>query len=150
MRAVVQRVSEASVTVEGKVSGSIERGLLVYLGVYREDDESDLSYIVRKIANLRIFTDAEGKMNRCIQEESGKILLVSQFTLCAITTKGNRPSFNPAAPPARAEAVYEKAAEHLRTLGLEVQTGMFGAHMKVDYINDGPVTIILDSHDIQK
>jgi len=150
MRAVVQRVSEASVTVEGKVSGSIERGLLVYLGVYREDDESDLSYIVRKIANLRIFTDAEGKMNRCIQEESGKILLVSQFTLCAITTKGNRPSFNPAAPPDRAEAVYEKAAEHLRTLGLEVQTGMFGAHMKVDYINDGPVTIILDSHDIQK
>lgn len=150
MRAVVQRVSDASVTVDGQVSGSIERGILVYLGVYREDDESDLSYIVRKIANLRICTDQEGKMNRCILQESKKVLLVSQFTLCAITTKGNRPSFNPAAQPETAQAFYEQVADQLRDLGLEVQTGIFGAHMKVAYSNDGPVTIILDSHDIQK
>ncbi|MBN2859751.1 MAG: D-tyrosyl-tRNA(Tyr) deacylase [Sphaerochaetaceae bacterium] len=150
MRAVVQRVSDASVTVDDQVTGSIERGILVYLGVYREDNGSDLSYIVRKVANLRIFTDQEGKMNRCILQESGKILLVSQFTLCAITTKGNRPSFNPAAPPEMAQDLYEQAADQLRDLGLEVQTGIFGAHMKVGYINDGPVTIILDSHDIQK
>ncbi len=150
MKAVVQRVIDASVTVQGNVSGSIERGLLVYLGVCRDDDEADLSYIVRKIAALRIYTDQEGKMNRCIQDESNSILLVSQFTLCAITTKGNRPSFNPAAPPETARTVYEKAAEGLRSLGIEVQTGIFGAHMKVAYVNDGPVTIILDSHDIQK
>ncbi len=150
MKAVVQRVTQASVTVNDTISGAIESGLLVYLGVYEDDVEKDLAYIIRKLIGLRIFTDDEGKMNLSVQDTGGSILLVSQFTLCAVTTKGNRPSFNLAAVPDSAEVIYEEAAHALKAHGLHVETGVFGAHMRVSYTNEGPVTIILDSKDIKK
>jgi D-tyrosyl-tRNA(Tyr) deacylase len=150
MRAVIQRVSEASVSVDSVISGSITSGLLVYLGVGNDDTIKDLEYIVRKVSSLRIFTDENGKMNRSIREESSQILLVSQFTLCAITTKGNRPSFNYAADPKIAKEYYLKAIELLEKENLEVKTGVFGASMRVSYTNEGPVTIWLDSKEIVK
>ncbi len=150
MKAVVQRVSDASVSVEGKVTGHIDKGLLVYLGVFVSDNENDLDYIVRKIAALRIFRDKEDKMNLSVDKVSSQILMISQFTLCAITTKGNRPSFNNAALPREANIMYEKAIDKLAQRGLIVESGIFGADMKVRYTNDGPVTIILDSTDVSK
>ncbi|NCB01356.1 MAG: D-tyrosyl-tRNA(Tyr) deacylase [Spirochaetia bacterium] len=150
MIAVVQRVSDASVSVDQKVCGAIDRGLLVYLGVLTTDSTTDLDYIIRKIAALRIFKDAEDKMNLSVDKVSSKVLIISQFTLCAITTKGNRPSFNNAAPPEEATLMYEKAIDGLKKLNLHVESGIFGADMKVRYTNDGPVTIILDSHDVAK
>jgi len=150
MIAVVQRVSDASVCVDNKVTGSIDIGLLVYLGVFQGDETSDLEYIVRKIAALRIFKDENDKMNLSVDKVSSKILIISQFTLCAITTKGNRPSFNNASPPKEAQLFYENAITRLKEMNLDVESGIFGADMKVRYTNDGPVTIILNSHDVRK
>lgn len=145
MRAVVQRVESCSVHVEGDLCGSIGAGLLVYLGVEEGDLSKDLDYLVEKISGLRIFTDEAGKMNRSVQDIEGEILLVSQFTLCADTRKGKRPSYNRAADPDLARELYLKAVEQFADRGIPCKTGRFGAHMKVSYINDGPVTILLDS-----
>jgi D-tyrosyl-tRNA(Tyr) deacylase len=147
MKALVQRVSEASVTVEGKTVSSIKRGFLVLLGVMKGDGKAEMDYLIRKVANLRIFHDKEGKMNLSLKDISGEALVVSQFTLAAETRKGNRPSFTEAEAPERAEAVYGEFIERLRAEGIKVQGGVFAAHMKVSLVNDGPVTIMLDSSD---
>jgi D-tyrosyl-tRNA(Tyr) deacylase len=147
MRALIQRVSQASVTVEGRVVGEIGAGLLVLLGVGAGDGPADEAYLAQKIAHLRIFEDAEGKMNRSVLEVGGAVLLVSQFTLYADTRKGRRPSFISAAPPAEAAGRVEAVAAALRALGLPVATGQFQAHMAVALIHDGPVTHWLDSHE---
>lgn len=147
MRAVLQRVSEASVTVRGETVGSIGAGLLVLLGVAAEDEAADLEYLLKKIPALRIFPDGAGKMNKAVGEVGGAVLVVSQFTLIADTAKGNRPSFFGAAPPARAEALYGELVAGLRRQGLPVETGHFGADMQVRLLNDGPVTILLDSRE---
>jgi D-tyrosyl-tRNA(Tyr) deacylase len=145
MRAVVQRVSGASVTVDTVTVGSIERGLLVYLGVAEHDTSDDVAYLVRKITRMRLFTDEQGKMNRSLDEVGSQMLVVSQFTLCADLSKGNRPSFNPAAAPQKAQALYEQFVEAVREGGFYVATGEFGASMRVTYTNEGPVTIMVDS-----
>lgn len=150
MKAVVQRVSSASVIVLGKTVGSIDKGLLVYLGVEREDTEADLDYMVRKIPNIRMFTDGEGKMNLSVGDVGGQLLVVSQFTLCADMRKGNRPSFNPAAEPKMAETMYLRFVEKVRNKGYVVETGEFGASMKVGYVNEGPVTLIIDTRENMK
>lgn len=147
MRAVIQRVQRASVVAGGETTGSIGSGLLVLLGAGRGDTEEDVRYVARKIADMRIFSDAEGKFNLSLAEVGGAILLVSQFTLYAGTRKGRRPSFTDAAPPERAEALVEQCATIWREEGIHVETGRFGAHMEVSLVNDGPVTIILDSAD---
>jgi D-tyrosyl-tRNA(Tyr) deacylase len=131
--------------VEEREVGRIGRGLLVYLGVEREDEEQDLDYIAEKVSGLRIFEDQAGKMNLSVGDVAGEILVVSQFTICADTRKGKRPSYNPAAPPELGKALYERFVEELRSKGYRVATGEFGAVMEVDYINAGPVTILLDS-----
>ncbi|MFW5915498.1 MAG: D-aminoacyl-tRNA deacylase [Planctomycetota bacterium] len=145
MRAVIQRVSEASVEVDNTIVGSIDSGLLVFLGVEEGDTEADLNYIVRKTAELRIFDDSEGKMNLDISEVSGAVLLIPQFTLCADCRRGRRPSFTAAAPPDRAERLCEQCAERLQDRGIPVEEGSFGEHMSVQLDNDGPVTFVLDS-----
>ncbi|MCO4783317.1 MAG: D-tyrosyl-tRNA(Tyr) deacylase [Candidatus Cloacimonetes bacterium] len=145
MIAVLQRVSKASVTVNEKVVGAIEGGFLVLLGVAQEDSQKDLDYIVKKVSNMRVFEDDNEKMNLNLSQVNGKLLLVSQFTLLACTKKGNRPSFNVAAEPKMANEYYEKAITAFEAQGLEVQTGQFGAKMQISLINEGPVTIILDS-----
>lgn len=145
MRAVLQRVSRAEVTVHGERVASIGRGYLVLLGVTHTDDESDARYIADKIASLRLFEDEAGKINLGITDIGGEVLLVSQFTLYADCRKGRRPSFTDAAPPEMADRLYQRVAEMLRDAGLPVQTGVFGAHMQVALVNDGPVTILLDS-----
>ncbi len=145
MRAVVQRVHTCSVTVENKVVGSIQKGLLVYLGVEKEDTDEDLQYLADKIPGLRIFSDSDGKMNLSVQDISGQILVVSQFTLCADTRKGKRPSYNYAASPQMGEQYYNLFVDTVRTKGIKVETGVFGGKMSVSYTNDGPVTILLDS-----
>ena len=150
MRAVLQRVSDASVTVEGAIVGSIEHGLLVYLGVEKGDGEAQVTHMAGKIAAMRIFTDKEGKMNLSVREVGGQVLVVSQFTLCADLRKGNRPSFSPAAEPALANAYYERFVGLLREQGLEVATGSFGSSMRVSYVNEGPVTIIIDAPEALK
>lgn len=150
MIAVVQRVKDASVRVDDEITGSIDEGLLVYLGVFQGDEISDLEYIVRKVASIRIFKDENDKMNLSVDKISSKVLMISQFTLCAITTKGNRPSFNNAADPLEAKQMYEIAIKRLKEMNLHVESGIFGADMKVRYTNDGPVTIIIDSHDVSK
>ena len=142
MVALVQRVSEASVTVDGDVTGSIGPGLLVLLGVHRDDTEAELGWVVNKVANLRIFPDEEGKMNRSLLDIGGEALVVSQFTLYGDTRKGNRPSFIESAPPEQAEALYESFIAALGDLlGRTVPTGVFGAQMDVRLTNDGPVTL---------
>lgn len=148
MRAVVQRVSHASVEVEGKIVGKIDRGLLVLLGVAKADDESAADYLAEKIAGLRIFEDADGKMNLSVKEINGAILAVSQFTLFGDVRRGKRPSFDSAAPPEHARRLYEFFAERIRAHGLRCETGVFQAMMNVSLINDGPVTILLDSERI--
>ena len=144
MRAVCQRVSKARVTVDGEVVGEIEAGLLVLLGVQREDSASEAERLARKVAHLRVFEGATGKFDRSLVDVGGAALVVSQFTLIADTRKGNRPSFTDAAPPEQAEPLYERFCGELRTLGVHVETGVFRARMDVELVNDGPVTIILD------
>lgn len=146
MRAVVQRVSRASVTVDGQVVGQVERGLCVLLGAGGGDGPQDAAYMVEKIANLRIFPDEQGKMNRSVLDLGGGVLVVSQFTLYGDARKGRRPSFVHALEPEAAEALYERLVDELRAAGVShVATGVFGASMQVALVNDGPVTILLDS-----
>ncbi|HEB02399.1 MAG TPA: D-tyrosyl-tRNA(Tyr) deacylase [Nitrospirae bacterium] len=145
MRALIQRVSSASVDVGGKRVSGIGRGLLILLGVMKGDTDDDLKYILRKAANLRIFEDDAGRMNLSVLDTKGEALVVSQFTLAADTRKGNRPSFVSAEAPERAESVYEKFMMELAALGIKVRGGSFGAMMDVSLVNDGPVTILLDS-----
>jgi D-tyrosyl-tRNA(Tyr) deacylase len=146
MRLVIQRVREASVTVEGTVTGQIGPGLLVLVGCAPTDDEAALTWLARKLVNLRIFSDENGQMNRSVRDVGGEMLAVSQFTLLADARKGNRPSYAGAAPPAVAEPLYQRfVALVAQELGRPVPTGIFGADMQVRLLNDGPVTIILDS-----
>ena len=146
MRIVLQRVKSASVSIEGTVVGEIEQGFLLLVGVRPDDTRDDASYLARKIAGMRIFSDENGKMNLSIDQVGGKILSVSQFTLFADTKKGNRPSFTGAASPEAANKLYEEFNEILRTeYGLIVETGEFAADMQVSLVNDGPVTILLDT-----
>ncbi len=145
MRAVIQRVSRAQVTVGGALTGKIDRGLLVLLGITHNDAESDADYLVDKVVNLRIFDDEDGKMNLSLREIGGGLLVVSQFTLYGDTRRGRRPSFIDAAPGPAAEALYNYFVERSRQAVEDVQTGAFGAMMDVELVNDGPVTIILNS-----
>ena len=147
MRAVIQRVSEASVTIDEQVVGKIGRGFMILLGIHEEDTQEDADYLIRKIPLLRVFEDAEGKMNQSLQDVGGSVLSVSQFTLFADTKKGNRPSFVKAARPETAIPLYEYFNEGLRKAGLVVETGEFGGDMDVALINDGPVTILFDTRD---
>lgn len=145
MRAVIQRVEEARVTVDETVVGEISKGLLIFLGIEIDDSEEDLAFLKRKILNLRIFSDSDGKMNRSLVDTGGAVLLVSQFTLYGDCRKGNRPSFIRAAPPARADELYQELIRQLRSEGVAVESGEFQAMMKVNLVNDGPVTLIVDS-----
>ena len=146
MRLLVQRVAEASVEVDGVIVGSIKSGLCVFIGVEDKDTETDLDWLCHKLVNMRIFSDADGKMNASLQDINGNVLLVSQFTLYASTKKGNRPSFIRSAQPDFAKEMYNMAISKLeKLLGRKVETGIFGAHMNVSLINDGPVTIWIDS-----
>lgn len=145
MRAVVQRVERACVSVDGKVIGSIGAGLVVFLGVGREDGSGDCSYLAEKIAGLRIFADEAGLMNRSVKDTGGAVLCISQFTLFGDCRKGRRPGFAAAAPPPEAERLYEDFCEKLRGHGIKVETGRFQAMMSIELLNDGPVTILLDS-----
>lgn len=145
MRAVLQRVSSASVTVSGEVIGEIQQGLLVLLGVSEGDTESDLDYVFRKTTEMRIFTDEAGKMNRSLVDCGGAMLVVSQFTLLADIRKGRRPSFNMAASPELASAMVQQFIDRCMSTGIKTQSGQFGADMAVQLVNDGPVTIIVDS-----
>jgi D-tyrosyl-tRNA(Tyr) deacylase len=145
MRAVLQRVKHAQVVVDGNIVGKIGPGFLVLLGVGKADTEDDARYLAGKIAGMRIFPDAEGKFNLALADIGGAVLLVSQFTLYADTRKGRRPSFIDAALPEPAEALVERCAHYLREAGIAIESGKFGAHMEVSLLNDGPVTILLDS-----
>lgn len=145
MRAVIQRVSQAKVVVDDKTVGQIGKGFMILLGVHEEDTQADVDYLVGKISKLRVFEDDQQKMNRSIIDVDGEILSISQFTLFADTKKGNRPSFVQAAKPDVAIPLYESFNEGLRQVGIPVETGIFGADMKCHLVNDGPVTIIIDS-----
>ncbi len=145
MRVILQRSKKSKVTVEGEITGKIDKGLVLLVGVTHDDTEEDADYLAEKISGLRIFEDEEGKMNLSIKDVGGDILSVSQFTLYADTRKGRRPSFVYAAKPTHAQKLYEYFNEQLEKKGLKVETGIFGAMMEVSILNDGPVTIILDS-----
>ncbi len=145
MRAVVQRVSSSKVTVDEEVVGNINNGLLVLLGVTHDDTSKDVDYMVDKVTNLRIFEDENDKMNLSLKDINGEVLAVSQFTLYGDCRRGRRPSFSDAARPEVANPLYEEFVKKIRDLGINVSTGKFGAHMMVDLINDGPVTILLES-----
>jgi len=146
VRAVIQRVSEASCTVEEKITGAIESGFLVLLGIEDADTEEDLTWLAQKIANMRIFSDENGLMNKSLADVDGRILLISQFTLFAQTKKGNRPGFTRSARPEKAIPLYEKMILELEKLtATKVETGIFGADMKIRLLNDGPVTIVVDT-----
>ena len=145
MKVVIQRVSEASVRIDNQIKSQIDLGFLILLGIQIDDDESDVEYLVKKISGLRVFNDEKGKMNLDIHQISGSILVISQFTLHASTKKGNRPSFILAARPEKAIPLYENFIKRLRSYSIPVQAGLFGADMKVGLINDGPVTVIIDS-----
>ena len=148
MKVVIQRVLRASVEIEENVYSSIDKGLLVLLGIEDEDNDTDVNWLINKIINIRIFEDKDGLMNLSLKDIKGELLLVSQFTLHASTKKGNRPSYIKAAKPSISEPLYVKFIEYLRIeLGNSVRTGVFGADMKVELLNDGPVTIIIDSKD---
>lgn len=148
VRAVAQRVSEASVVVAGETVGAIDRGLLVYLGAGQGDTDADVDQTASKLATLRVFPDDEGKMSRSVEEIGGAVLVVSQFTLYGDVRKGRRPSFTDAAPPEQAEALYQRVVERLRERGLRVETGRFRASMDVRSRVDGPVTILIDSRKV--
>lgn len=145
MRAVVQRVSSAAVTVDGQVTGRIARGLLILVGVGREDTPRDVKYVAGKVRDLRLFDDGAGKMNRSLKDVDGAALVVSQFTLYGDCRRGRRPSFDAAAPPDEARALYDALVRTLREAGTPVETGVFQAMMNVELVNDGPVTVLLDS-----
>jgi len=148
MRVVVQRVSQSNVRVSGEVIGEIKEGLMVLVSFVDEDNDTDLDWMTKKIVNLRIFNDDHGKMNRSVQDVGGDILIISQFTLHGSTKKGNRPSFIKAAKPDFANVMYERFIKVLeQSLGKKIQTGEFGGDMKVSLVNDGPITIIIDSKD---
>ncbi len=145
MKVVIQRVSEASVTVGGQIVGAISNGLLLLIGIDEQDDEKDANWLVQKILNLRIFSDAEGKMNLSVQDIQGEILCISQFTLIAEYKKGNRPGFSKAAKPEQAIPLFEYFKNEISKSGLKTESGIFGADMKVSLLNNGPVTIVMDS-----
>ena len=145
MKVVIQRVSEARVISDGILTGEIQRGLVILLGIHSDDTIEDIEWLVRKITQMRIFSDVDDKMNLSLFDIKGSILLISQFTLYASTKKGNRPGFTEAAPPKIAIPLYETFIEKLRATGIPTATGVFGADMKVHLLNDGPVTIIMDS-----
>lgn len=147
MKALLQRVTSAQVAIEGKTVGQIGQGLLVFVCAMKGDAERDVDYIVKKVSQLRIFGDELGKMNLSVLDIKGSLLIVSQFTLAASTRKGNRPSFDEAEAPAEAKSLYETSVEKFKKTGLEVATGEFAASMAVSLVNDGPVTIMLDSRD---
>jgi D-tyrosyl-tRNA(Tyr) deacylase len=150
MKALVQRVSRASVSVNDRIVGKIGRGLVVFLGVAQGDAKEDASYLANKVVNLRIFADETSKFSLSALDTTGDILIVSQFTLLADTRKGRRPDFTAAAPPDLAKELYELFVEQVRTTGLKVETGLFQEHMLVEIYNDGPVTILLESRSSQK
>lgn len=151
MKAVIQRVTRASVTVEGKVTGEIEKGFLVLLGVMDGDTEEEMKLLAKKVFEIRIFEDENGKMNLSLDKIGGEVLVVSQFTLCADLSHGRRPSFINSAPPAVANELYEKFCEELRCLGVsKVAQGVFGAEMAVELVNDGPVTIVMNTDEWKK
>lgn len=145
MRAVIQRVERASVSVEGEIRGQVGAGFLVLIGVEEGDGDADFKYIADKVPNLRVFEDEQGKMNRSLLDVGGEVLAVSQFTLLGDARGGRRPSFITAARPETADPMYERLVAEWRARGIRVETGVFGAHMKVALVNDGPVTILLDS-----
>jgi len=145
MRAVVQRVKRAKCTVDGAVTGAIDSGLLVYFGVEKDDREDMIEPLIDKIINLRIFTDENYKMNLSLKDVNQAMLFISQFTLCANVHRGNRPSFDNAMKGEEAKAYYEKAIEILRAKKIHTECGLFGAHMEIEYLNDGPITFIVDS-----
>ena len=147
MRAVIQRVTRASVTVDQEETGRIEAGLLIYLGIGPDDGDHEVDWMTAKLATIRIFPDEQGRFDRSLEDTGGGALVVSQFTLYGDTRRGRRPAFTSAAPPEIAEPLIEQLVESLRARGIEVATGRFGAHMLVDAVNDGPVTILLDSAD---
>ncbi|GEM62769.1 D-tyrosyl-tRNA(Tyr) deacylase [compost metagenome] len=148
MRAVIQRVSRANCSVDNKITGQIENGLLILIGIEQEDTIEDMKWMAQKFVNLRIFNDENGLMNKSIQDIAGNILFISQFTLFAQTKKGNRPSFIRAAKPEKAQPMYIEMADYLSTLlDKKIQLGIFGADMKIDLLNDGPVTIIMNTQD---
>lgn len=148
MRAVIQRVSKANCSVNNKITGQIENGLLILIGIEQEDTIEDMKWMAQKFVNLRIFNDENGLMNKSIQDIAGNILFISQFTLFAQTKKGNRPSFIRAAKPEKAQPMYIEMADYLSTLlDKKIQLGIFGADMKIDLLNDGPVTIIMNTQD---
>ncbi len=144
MKLVIQRVKYAKVEVEEKITGEIEKGFLILVGVEQNDTKEQADWLANKVCNLRIFEDENEKMNLSLKDVNGKMLIISQFTLYADCNKGNRPSFIQAAEPKKAEELYEYFKQKCRELGLEVQAGIFGAHMEVEFLNDGPVTIILE------
>ncbi|MEK7188881.1 MAG: D-aminoacyl-tRNA deacylase [Patescibacteria group bacterium] len=148
MRAILQRVASSRVSINGSAIAEIKRGLNILLGIGREDDESIILKFAEKIVNLRIFADDEGKMNKSLLDVKGEVLLVSQFTLYGDCKKGRRPSFIKAAEPEKGEALYQKTIDAIRSYGITVKTGEFGAYMDVDIANDGPTTIILDSDEL--
>lgn len=145
MKVVIQRVSEASVTVGGQIVGAISNGLLLLIGIDEQDDESDANWLVQKILNLRIFSDVEGRMNLSVQDIQGEILCISQFTLIAEYKKGNRPGFSKAAKPEQAIPLFEYFKNEISKSGLKTESGLFGTDMKVSLLNNGPVTIVMDS-----
>ncbi len=148
MRAVIQRVSRCRVSVGGAEISDIGAGMLVLLGIEQGDTEQDLGYLVRKISALRIFDDAEGRLNMALQDMAGELMLVSQFTLLGDTRKGNRPGFSRAMAGAEALQLYEKALQSFRSAGIRVAAGVYGEHMQVELVNDGPVTVLLDSRGV--
>ena len=150
MKAVIQRVKHASCTVEGKVIGKIGQGFLIFLGVAKGDTQEDLQYLVKKISGMRIFEDEQGKMNLALSDIGGEALVISQFTLLADTKKGNRPSFGGAALPEEAIPFYEQFIRELRAKDIPVETGEFGADMEIALVNDGPVTIVMESGILRK